>query len=113
MILNQEDAQYTNTNHNAADDQKNGGPVRCVRRIHAHKTTENYQNRYQRHHRIDALSSAAIGVIGGIRQPRIKCGIVSGRSKESHNTIQHNGECHTQRSRRYRREQRTEIIDPQ
>ena len=98
-ILNEEDAKNTNGNHNHANNGKNPNPAGSQAQIKEHKAAKHCKNGNQRHHRIDALSRAAVCVVGAIGQPRVECRIVGRGTEKGHQAVKNDNQRNGNRCR--------------
>ena len=70
-----------------ADDGKDGNPALGLLQVKEHKAAEYRQNGQHRHHGVDALRRAAVGIVGGIGEPGIEAGVIGGGAEEGHDAI--------------------------
>ena len=75
-LVDHKEADDADTDDYGADDGKNAGPAFGQIEIKRHKAAENGKNGNERHHGVDALGSAAVGMIRAVRQPGVEGGIV-------------------------------------
>ena len=102
-VPDQEDTQHANGQHQRADDGKDGCPALRQIQIERQKAAENHQNGQQRHHGVDALGGAPVGLVGGVRQPGIEAGVVGRGAEKGHDAVHDNDQRHSHGSRRNRR----------
>ena len=75
-LVDDEKADDANGDDDNTDDGENIGPAGGEIKIKRHEASEHRKDRNERHHRVNALGGASVGVVRAVRQPSVEGGIV-------------------------------------